>query len=85
MGKAGCPTLPFPLGSGNCAIFGFRPTTTVVQEYLATVANNYYRVLAHNEPAHDAEEPADETKYDESFNANDLAEAENNENEKAFA
>ena len=26
MGKAGCPTLPFPLGSGNRAIFGFRPT-----------------------------------------------------------
>ena len=44
--------------------------TIVVQEYLATLANNntkYYRILVDDEPSDDDEEPAHETKYDESF------------------
>ena len=43
--------------------------TTAVQEYLATTAKNYYRVLAQDEPADDVKEPADETKYEDSFGA----------------
>ena len=54
---------------------------TTAVEYLATAANNYYRFLAHDEPADDAEEPADKKKYDEK-KANNLAEAAKNENEK---
>ena len=63
-------------GDGEPALANMVPPTqatyemTILQEYLATAVNddaNYYRVLAHNEPADDAKEPADETKYDETF------------------
>ena len=57
--------------------------TTAMKEYLATAANNYYRVLTHNEPADDVDEPAKKMKYDER-KFNDLAEAAKNENKKAF-
>ena len=61
-----------------------RYKTTTVQEYLATEANSYYQVLAHNEPTDDSEEPANEKKHDKR-KANDLAEAAKNENENAIA
>ena len=58
--------------------------TTAVQEYLATAANNYYRVPAYDEPADGVEEPDNKTKYNKSFKANNLAEAAKNENKNAF-
>ena len=66
---------------------------------IPTTGNNYYRVLAHDEPANDAREPADGTKYNKLFSvdfpryyeprkkkkANNLVAATKENNNKAFA
>ena len=71
----------------------------LVKKTTPPTANNYCRVLAHDERTDDIEKPADEAKYDDSFGvdfrgyyetmterkANNLAAAARNKNDTAFA
>ena len=72
--------------------------SALAEKTIPTTTNDYYRVLAHNEPADDVEKPADEAKYDDSLGvdfrgyyetvtereANNLAAAARNKNDTAF-